>query len=206
MKAMASINPRVLVGKVTATASGTGGKVRCTLANHGLATGNRVLIDGVLGTTEANGYRTITYVDANNFDLDGTTYANTFTGEGFCYKIQVVKAVLGASSTTFVARFETRLFGSGIVSDSKSIVKAISNTSVEILRSDPSYVTLLDFIKFNHDDSTARVVTVSIENFDVVEKLCNVSASQYEQITSGAGGNQILSADGRTASGGVLIP
>ncbi len=40
--------------------------------NHGLTTGDVVTIDGVLGTTAANGTFQVTVVDGNNYTLDGT--------------------------------------------------------------------------------------------------------------------------------------
>ena len=43
-----------------------------TSANHSLETGDQILISGVVGMTEVNGIIfTITFVDANNFTLDG---------------------------------------------------------------------------------------------------------------------------------------
>lgn len=205
MKTSSTINPRILVGKITATAAGAGGKVRCTVANHGLLTDHKIFIEGVQGTTEANGYFTITKIDDNNFDLTGTTYVNTFTNEGYAYKIQVVKAVLGSAATTFVTRFETRYFGSALVTDSKSFVKSVSNTEIEIFRSDSTYAILLDFVKSYHSESTARVLTVTIEHFNVVERFCNISVNQNEIVTSGIG-NQIVSSDGRTVSGAIDPP
>ena len=44
---------------------------RLPAANHGFATGDQVVISGVLGNTNANGQWTITEVNANKFTLDG---------------------------------------------------------------------------------------------------------------------------------------
>jgi hypothetical protein len=61
-----------------------GGLIKVTSNGHGLATGRTVYISGVAGTTEANSVSpwTITVVDANNFTLDGSTFANTYTSGG----------------------------------------------------------------------------------------------------------------------------
>lgn len=200
-----TINPEVLIGQVTATASGTSSKVRCTVANHGLVTGNKVLIKNVAGTTEANGYWTITYVDANNFDLDGTTYANTFTNAGGAYKIQVVKAILSAASSNVVVRANTRFFGSALIQDTKSYVKKVSNTSIELFRSNDTYAIILDFIKMFSSDGSNKTLTVTIENFDCDERYCNTEIHPNEVIVAGAG-TLIISSDGRTVTGIIDVP
>lgn len=201
-----SINPRKQLGKVTATASGTSSKVRCTVANHGLATGNRVYIEGVLGTTEANGYFTITNVDTNNFDLDGTTYANTFSGEGTVYKIQVVKVSVGATASGVITRFDYRFFASGIVSDSQGVVYEVTSTTpIEVLRSDAVYTLLLDLIKIYNGDSSNRTITVIVEHYNTIERHCNIQVNVNEIAHVGVG-NQLISSDGRTVTGIVDVP
>lgn len=42
-----------------------------TLGEHGLTTGDRVFVEGVLGVTSADGNRAVTVVDTDNFTLDG---------------------------------------------------------------------------------------------------------------------------------------
>ena len=62
-----------------ATRSGTisgatnAGPIVITSNNHGLTTGQRVAVAGVLGNTAANGTWTITVVSANTFSLNGST-------------------------------------------------------------------------------------------------------------------------------------
>jgi surface protein len=58
------------------------GLVRLTTATHGLTTGHKVYIKGIVGTTEANGLHTVTVVDATTIDLQGTTFTNTYTSGG----------------------------------------------------------------------------------------------------------------------------
>jgi type II secretory pathway pseudopilin PulG len=53
-----------------------------TSTGHNLATGAPVFISGVAGNTNANGYFTITYVDPNNFSLNGSTGNGTYTSGG----------------------------------------------------------------------------------------------------------------------------
>lgn len=59
------------------------GLIRITATGHGWSTGETIGIKGVLGTTEANGGPwTITVIDANTFDLQGSTFTNTYTSGG----------------------------------------------------------------------------------------------------------------------------
>jgi len=53
-----------------------------TSAVHGLTTGDKVFIEDVLGVTAANGEWTVTVVDTTNIDLDGSTFAGTYTSGG----------------------------------------------------------------------------------------------------------------------------
>lgn len=71
------------LGTLTGAADNGAGLVRITKATHGFSTGNRVGISEVVGTTEANGEWTITVIDANNFDLVGSTFANTYVSGGY---------------------------------------------------------------------------------------------------------------------------
>lgn len=49
-----------------------GDPLTITSVNHGLTTGDVVTIDGILGTTSANGTFQVTVTDSNTFTLDGT--------------------------------------------------------------------------------------------------------------------------------------
>lgn len=60
-----------------------GGLIRVTCVAHGGTTGQSGwVIAGVLGTTEANGTWTITVIDADTFDLQGSTFVNPYTSGG----------------------------------------------------------------------------------------------------------------------------
>lgn len=68
---------------VLGTSSGAGGKVRIEVASTStLTTGEWKTISGVTGTTEANGTWQITVIDANEFDLDGSTFADAWVSGG----------------------------------------------------------------------------------------------------------------------------
>jgi len=53
-----------------------------TAAGHGLATGDRVIISGVLGNTAANGAWTITVTDPTHFTLNGSSGNGDYTAGG----------------------------------------------------------------------------------------------------------------------------
>jgi|GEM_PF-944537 len=67
---------------VTGAANNGSGAIRITSSAHGWKTGDRVDIAGVTGTTEANGTWTVIRVNANTFDLAGSTFANAYVANG----------------------------------------------------------------------------------------------------------------------------
>lgn len=78
----------------------SGGLILITIANHGYADGDRVHITGVTGTTEANGYWAITYVSANTFTLDGSTFTNAYVANGTATRFSTWLWAFGAFSAT----------------------------------------------------------------------------------------------------------
>jgi hypothetical protein len=57
-------------------------EVRITSATHGLSDGMRVTIKNVTGTTEANGTWVVKNSTTNTFDLDDSTFSNTYVSGG----------------------------------------------------------------------------------------------------------------------------
>ena len=55
--------------------------ISITCTGHGFATGDLVVISGVLGNTNANGGYTITFVTANTFTLNGRAGNSSLHGE-----------------------------------------------------------------------------------------------------------------------------
>ena len=53
---------------------------------HGFSTGDIVTVHGVVGSVEANGTWPITKVDADNFTLDASVFAVTYSSGGKCFK------------------------------------------------------------------------------------------------------------------------
>lgn len=84
---------------VTATAN-SAGLIKITAVGHGLVTGDKARVKNVGGTTEANGWWSVTRIDADNVTLDGSTFANAWTSGGTIEKL--VK--LTASAITGINR------------------------------------------------------------------------------------------------------
>jgi hypothetical protein len=55
------------------------GLIRVTYTSHGLTTGWRVTIQGVVGVANANGTWYVTVIDANTFDLQTSQFSGTWT-------------------------------------------------------------------------------------------------------------------------------
>ena len=68
---------------ITACADNGVGLIRVTTeSEHNFTTGNRVAIEGIVGTVEANDVWIITKIDANNFDLQDSTFINAWVSGG----------------------------------------------------------------------------------------------------------------------------
>ncbi|WP_312313172.1 ubiquitin-activating E1 FCCH domain-containing protein [Sphingobium yanoikuyae] len=66
------------------------GAIRITSNAHGMNTGDLVLMQSVGGVPNANGQRTITVIDANTFDLQGTTFAGAYISGGKIFRLRIV--------------------------------------------------------------------------------------------------------------------
>jgi len=75
---------QITAGKISVSGAVNNGSglVRLTVVNHGLNTGNKVTVASVGGVSAANGTWKITRVDENRFDLQGSTFAGTYTSGG----------------------------------------------------------------------------------------------------------------------------
>lgn len=102
-----SIAPSATVDTVAGTAD-DGGLVEITTSgSHGLTTGDTVYVDGVGGTTEANGAWVVTVTSATTFDLDGSVYANSYTSGGTVYTPTTATFVADVSGSASDAEINT---------------------------------------------------------------------------------------------------
>lgn len=78
-------NPELAVGTavtITNAVDNGGGLIRISAASHGLSTSDNILIENVTGTVEANAEWTVTVIDANTVDLQGSTFSNAYISGG----------------------------------------------------------------------------------------------------------------------------
>lgn len=166
---------------VTGEVDNGSGLVRITAATHGFADADIVTIHDVLGCTEANGTWQIDYVDADTFDLLGSTFANAYTSGGKVFEEktdmpEIEKKNLseqsGASENAYYLRSQSIVvddvsFTDDIVVDYETAPSAISDIPadyheylvswpvVNLLHipkpDDPTYSDMMAIRQFHHD-------------------------------------------------------
>jgi hypothetical protein len=67
---------------VTGAVNNGSGLIRLTVTAHGYTTGDRIAADSVGGVPNAQGSWIVTVIDANTIDLQGSTFAGTYTSGG----------------------------------------------------------------------------------------------------------------------------
>ena len=72
--------------QVTGAANDGSGLIRLTLTAHGYTTADQVNVAAVGGVPNATGQWLVTVIDANTVDLQGSTWAGTFTSGGTCLR------------------------------------------------------------------------------------------------------------------------
>lgn len=72
----------VLTSAVSGAADNGSGAIRLTAVGHGFQSDDSVTVSGVDGTIEANGTFNVTVIDADAFDLNGTSFTNAYTSGG----------------------------------------------------------------------------------------------------------------------------
>jgi hypothetical protein len=71
---------------VTGAVDNGSGLVRLTVASHGYESGDRVHVESVGGVPNATGQWTVTVVDADHIDLEGSVFAGAHSGGGVCIR------------------------------------------------------------------------------------------------------------------------
>jgi hypothetical protein len=82
---------------ITGAANNGSGLIRITAAAHGLTTGDRVVLNGITGTTEANNIWTVTVITSGTFDLQGSTFVNAYAAGGTIYPGLIETSDVGRS-------------------------------------------------------------------------------------------------------------
>ena len=100
----------VYIGVAVTGAVSDGGLIKLTVSGtSALATGQKMTVSGVTGTTEANGFWTITVIDGTHIDLQSSTFTNSYVSGGFASDTSTMFAGLaitlnlsGIGNTQFV--------------------------------------------------------------------------------------------------------
>jgi hypothetical protein len=98
------VRNRQVINGISAVANNGGGAVRITRAAHGFATNDVVTVADVSGVPGANGTFTITVIDANSFDLVGSTFTGAYLNTGWA---SVSRNLAPASNTDIKVQFVT---------------------------------------------------------------------------------------------------
>lgn len=119
---------------ITNVANNGSGLYRITIAGHGYVTGNTVYIRGT--ATTANGQWTITRIDANNFDLVGSTFAST-AGSGVAYRIWIATRISGyaidlqgSTYVSVVGITDTAFFSNGLLAGDRMYISGTGSASL----------------------------------------------------------------------------
>ncbi len=86
---------------VTGAANNGAGLIRLTVVGHGWSTGHEVVVDRVGGISNASGRWTITVIDANTIDLQGSTWAGTYTSGGSAGRVYSIVSTSNGPGVVF---------------------------------------------------------------------------------------------------------
>ncbi len=113
-----------------ATDNGSG-KVRVTTsAAHGWETDDRISIQGVTGTTEANGKWRITVVNATQFDLPDVAFAHGYAGAGTAFRNGAGINIRSTASRVVVVGNAIGSLADGVNRQDYGVVSAASDVLV----------------------------------------------------------------------------
>jgi hypothetical protein len=98
------VRNRQFISGISAVANNGGGAVRITRAAHGFVTNDTVTVADVSGVPGANGTFTITVIDANSFDLVGSTFTGAYLNTGWA---SVSRNLAPVSNTDIKVQFVT---------------------------------------------------------------------------------------------------
>lgn len=203
-----------LIAQITLVASGSGSVIVITTASaHGLATNDKVLITGVEGTVEANGYFSVTNLTSTTFSLQGTTFVNSYVADtGFAYKGRRLRIKCGASPTTNVVvsvSYRIASYSSHVIGDGFT-VKLTNTTAVVLFTATPLASIYLDLIAAKNPDNVTQSIYLEEELHDntVVEHQRLTGILQYERAAwrQAAGNIDDPTGASRTAMGPVGGP
>lgn len=159
---------KAITGAVT-----NGGLIRLTITGHGYTTSDRVYVAAVGGVpnannTEQNPRWTITVIDANTIDLQGSVFAGTYTSGGTSAREKNARLAWNETDT----RFESRV---GAASGTTSKFLAMKHQAT-LTSGSSSYVV-------THNLNTKDVVVSIRDTSDDNQVIADVQATSVNTVT-----------------------
>lgn len=131
---------------------------------HGLSDNDQVFIDGVLGTTEANGFWKVTNISSNTLDLQSSAYSNAWTGNGGVYDGISWSIQMAASSSSILVNTCIKTIDGSNVAPSSSAKKITSTTETEIASSGATYDRAIHSITVQNNDASSKSGNLRLRN------------------------------------------
>jgi hypothetical protein len=100
--------------QITGVANNGSGAVRVTVPAHGYSTGYAVVLTGVVGVPDIDGVSwPITVIDANNYDLVGSTFSGAYVSGGLSLNWPTAKLIGRADGSLDITDARISLTGAG---------------------------------------------------------------------------------------------
>jgi hypothetical protein len=178
-----------------------------TSVAHGLSTGHKVFISGVLGTTEANGYWTVTVTSTTVFTLNSSTFANTHeAGTGVVYRgVRLRVAYTSPTTHLVLTTCFYRVSANGAAILVANTPAKVTGTSTILLVAQPENAFILDNISiFNPSNQTQNLFLEAELSDNTTVTLKRITGVlQNEEAVWSRGGANIIDP---TGSGRVIMP
>lgn len=162
---------------------------------HNLADGDKVILDGVGGTVEANGFWTVTVTSTNEFTLDGSTHTNAFTTGGWVcdgLSYAIVCASAPASPGILVVS-DVKMFEGGAFVDIEPTLKQItSTTETEFMRSIANTTLALALLTLTNNSAGSITGSLKIRG---TKKFGNIAQPRVPFVLA-AGHSLVVGGDG----------
>lgn len=207
------LNAAKTIASVTNVVNNGSGLCRVTATAHGLVTGNKVWIANVFGTTEANGYWTVTRIDDNTIDLQSSTFTNAYSAGGTVSLVDRISAKLAGAITTNPVTVQLNVktfdFSSQKVTNIARESETVSGATpvVVFTQTTASNTQSVDLLRIINDDTANATATVEVDNGKGVERMTKVLLEPgFVYTMTGNGISTIVNADGRNVSDIVDVP
>lgn len=169
---------------VTNCVNNGAGLPRITHASHGYQTGDYVYVEGVTGTTGANGSWKITVVGTNTYDLVGASFNSAWTGGGTSRRYSTWKWAHGAFSAargypSSCAFYLDRLWLAATTSDPDTVWASEASSYESFSTRDANQIT------------AANSITATLSNADV-NKIESLQGSPEGLLVFTAAGEGII--------------